>query len=383
MTPATEEKNEVSPNPALTESPAVKGVKNDSHFLVIDGLRGFAAGWVLIFHTFMIFFRERSISLGPLDTVLNAGPLGVALFLVLSGFCISWPYAKRNTGKIDLGSYAKRRALRILPPYYIVCVALYLVYLIPAVRAKSVIGAPEPADLITHLLGIHNLFPQHIHTLTASLWTIGLEIQLYVLFPFLWLLKDKAKLAVIGTTILSAAILAGILFTSTAPTEPLVTNVFVMWPLFAAGMFTATYLALGNKLETKWGWGALLSLAIAIAVYRFAQDSFVLKRVADAFAGIAACIVIATTPGNPALKLFTWPPLVKVGIVSFSVYMIHGPIVTVAGRVLGAKLHGTAMLGAAAIGTIAVAIVAGSIAYRVIEKPFHELARRSSKAASA
>ena len=96
----------------------------------IDGLRGFAAFWVVTYHLWNRFYP----GLSPQDRVLSAdtssdslsllslvtfgfGYSGVTLFFVLSGFCIHLPQAREQSRRVSLPSFAARRFWRLYPAY--------------------------------------------------------------------------------------------------------------------------------------------------------------------------------------------------------------------------------------------------------------------------
>lgn len=92
------------------------------HF--IDGLRGLAMLMALTYHCWL--FGGKWVIALPLErpaanvaAVLGFGHIGVNLFLVLSGFCLYWPFVKAGRKpEPKLWQFAKKRCRRILPPYY-------------------------------------------------------------------------------------------------------------------------------------------------------------------------------------------------------------------------------------------------------------------------
>jgi peptidoglycan/LPS O-acetylase OafA/YrhL len=113
-------------------------------FAFLDGLRGLAALYVVLFHIRAQFdpgaplhpFATRS---GEMATVwLAHGHLAVDVFIVLSGFCLMMPVAASPDKHLKGGvaGYLKRRARRILPPCY---AALALAFL-PLIAAHVILG---------------------------------------------------------------------------------------------------------------------------------------------------------------------------------------------------------------------------------------------------
>jgi len=84
----------------------------------LDGLRGLAAFYVLLHHLYDPFGIPRALTY-PLS-ILRFGHYAVGAFIVLSGYCLMLPIVRSTDGKISGGTFHffKRRAMRILPPYY-------------------------------------------------------------------------------------------------------------------------------------------------------------------------------------------------------------------------------------------------------------------------
>ncbi len=93
----------------------------------IDGLRAVACLLVILCHLDGLAPWQIPINLAGHEVPINSheiylGYVGVNLFLVLSGFCLYWPLVRPDKkSEPSLAEFAKRRARRILPPYYIAC----------------------------------------------------------------------------------------------------------------------------------------------------------------------------------------------------------------------------------------------------------------------
>src|SRR5262245_33011004 len=104
----------------------------------IDGLRGLAVLMVLTYHCWVHTIGERHLPVTvaflhrnvDVTIPLHLGYVGVHLFLVLSGFCLTYPLVREGVAgmRLELGRFFRRRAWRILPPYY---VALLIFSLLP------------------------------------------------------------------------------------------------------------------------------------------------------------------------------------------------------------------------------------------------------------
>ncbi|KAB7730167.1 acyltransferase family protein [Rudanella paleaurantiibacter] len=167
----------------------------------LDALRTFAVALVIIYHWF------------PTGTGINwlpNGTIGVMVFFVISGFLITrillTNRASIQAGTSTLGNTYRnffiRRALRIFPLYYLVITAVWL--LIP--EASDIDERP----LYYYLYGYNILLHQtgNWADLLSPFWTLGVEEQLYLVWPWVVLLLPSRRL--VG--VIAGMVAAGILF---------------------------------------------------------------------------------------------------------------------------------------------------------------------------
>ncbi len=154
---------------------------------VLDGVRAlcvFLVGWFHIWQQgwltphFMIGNRYVS-----LDFLLRSGYLWVDGMLLLSGFLLYLPYAEKKKNP-SIGAFYRRRLIRIVPSYLLCVIPLFI---LACVRGEYVSLRDAMADLIPHLTFTHTFFRRsyQMTALNGALWTLGVEMQFYLLFPFL------------------------------------------------------------------------------------------------------------------------------------------------------------------------------------------------------
>ena len=164
----------------------------------IDGLRGLAILMVLLYHcSFVTAKLPLPTPLGSwsinITAPLQYGYLGVHLFFVFSGFCLMRPLLQGSDTptRLNVGRFWRRRAGRILPPYY---TALALFGMRPclerAVRSNlgwnpGAVHGYQAGSVLSHVFMLHNLFPAWSLDINAAYWTLALEWQFYLLFPLL------------------------------------------------------------------------------------------------------------------------------------------------------------------------------------------------------
>lgn len=114
------------------------------------------------------------------------GPLGVAIFFVISGFLITLLLLKEvdKRGKVDLRSFYIRRAFRIFPPFYVFLAAVGILSLLKF----------QPVSLGSYLSAAFYVWNYNIHAhswLLGHLWSLSLEEQFYLLWPWCLLFFSK------------------------------------------------------------------------------------------------------------------------------------------------------------------------------------------------
>jgi peptidoglycan/LPS O-acetylase OafA/YrhL len=347
----------------------------------VDGIRGLAAIWVVAYHAQLGFLP--SLSTGPIGFLLGPGVLAIPIFLVVSGFCLTFPVVSKGRSRVHLKSYAIRRALRILPPYYIVMIGLAALQRLPIVAEQTVREVTDLPDFAAHLFMVHNLWPEHMLRISGPFWSIALECQLYVLFPLLLVLVNRPRVLLTGALALAATWwLAAPQLIGTIPFDaPLGTvegdTAFAYWnslpsmlPLFVLGIVTAWRLArpvCAPRWSARLGVGLLM---VALFVYELVDWPIASKLIAG---GGTALILLL--PSGRVGRALTWQPLVRIGEASFTLYLIHQPLMSPVWKLTAGRLP-TPLLILVCAATVTAAVAISLPVSRFIERPFHQLARR-------
>lgn len=158
---------------ALLHRPAQQA----AHFAPIDGLRARSLLWVIVFHVTNEFGRKLPRE-DQLLQILRRGFLGVDVFFVISGFLIGYLVLReqRDRGSVDAGRFFYRRALRMLPAYWLTLV-IYAVLL-----------GPNVDNVGWNLVFLNNFLPSDQQCMSWA-WSLAVEEQFYLVFPgFVWLL---------------------------------------------------------------------------------------------------------------------------------------------------------------------------------------------------
>lgn len=162
----------------------------------LDGVRALAILIVAWFHIWQLSWLQPikevgwlsvfNISQINLDWIVRTGYQMVDVMLLLSGFCLFLPYAKSmvyGMKEPEIKSFYKKRIARIAPSYYFAI----LVALIVALWAGKYSSMSDMwKDLIPHIFFVHTYTERaYLATnLNGVLWTLAVEVQFYIIFPF-------------------------------------------------------------------------------------------------------------------------------------------------------------------------------------------------------
>jgi peptidoglycan/LPS O-acetylase OafA/YrhL len=158
------------------------------------GLRAIAA--LAVFGVHFDQTVRTSAAVGPIDLwrLLPRGDHGVSLFFTLSGFLLALPFWRarlEGTSPRTWGAYAVRRLARIVPGYYL---ALTVVIFLDGYWSAPGTGA----DIALHYAFLHSFTEFSIFSINAPFWTIAVEMQFYLLLPFVLLAaRRRGGLAVV------------------------------------------------------------------------------------------------------------------------------------------------------------------------------------------
>ncbi|WP_330458641.1 acyltransferase [Streptomyces sp. NBC_00820] len=300
------------------------------HVRGLDGLRGLAALYVVLFHCRLLTFPGFPHDSGPAWLGwLMYGRLAVVFFLVLSGFSLAIPAARAGWHLGGIGRFLRRRAWRILPPYW-AALALSLVvarFVVPA----SHFGPPNGRTLLVYGLVVQDVFTAP--TPNGAFWSIGVEAELYLVFPLLLLVRRRLGALILLAAVTLPVIAHGLLAVDADPVEGVNRLTPHLAPVFAAGMAGAGVLAARDRIRRlPWHW---LAAAAAAPPALFVVVEGPVRTVGHYFwvdlavAPAMTMFIAAVATGRPALlmRFLATRPVRALGNCSYSLYLVHLPIV--------------------------------------------------------
>jgi peptidoglycan/LPS O-acetylase OafA/YrhL len=376
----------------------------------LDGVRG--AGALAILTTHCIVQFAPSSTPNGIPQVLGQA---LTVFFAMSAMLIYTPFARdvaRGERRVKVGTYLRRRLLRIFPAYlviFLICnFVLQAVYLRNAVEVSeraSDAGTgmlTDPGVLLLNLSLLQSFVPDHLQTGINPSWSLTTELTFYASLPLLavWLVgrsRHRLATALVPPAILLVAGLAGRAWaehlydgmSSLSPFEAefgahgvavLSRSLLGLGDTFAVGMVVAVLFVWTERGELPWwtrrratavAWTLVVVGAVAGALLRDAHPWFLGTATSLAAGGV---IVLMVDPGarredSSLVRIASWRPIEYIGEISLSVYLWHYPMIVLASR---AGLFGTdsiASLVGSALSVSAASILLGAITFALVERP--------------
>jgi peptidoglycan/LPS O-acetylase OafA/YrhL len=336
------------------------------HFL--DGLRGLASLYVLLFHEVTIKLDghgELSPGMRWLSALLGEGHFAVVFFIVLSGFSLMLPVARSGTGELvgGFGRYIYRRARRILPPYYAaLAISLALIVAFNTLGQRFVKGptldaALQPGSVISHLFLFHNLSFDWAYRINGPMWSVATEWQIYFIFALALLPLFRGFRAHGALVTIALGFLVGSLPFFLLPPAA---NYWWACPWFigsfALGMwgaligFAPQYVGSFLRERARWALFALVAFAVVIAICAFGKVEAPVHPLIDLVVSLFAIFWInalvqqsrrrSAEPGQPAqpgliARFLGSKALVYLGGFSYSLYLVQHPVLRFTEKVFG------------------------------------------------
>jgi peptidoglycan/LPS O-acetylase OafA/YrhL len=369
-------------------------------FPMLDTLR--AVGAIAVLTTHVAFWGGEYTRWGAFGTVLARLDVGVAIFFVLSGFLLSYPYlarAHRGLPSPSARPYFWKRFLRIYP-----------VYLLTAVIAMVLIddnrGASPARWLSTLLLGDVYIRPRLPQGLT-QMWSLAVEVSFYLVLPLLMLVATRGRtlrprrvctLLLLMTVVAVAwhLVLADRVDERVDGSPLQWLPSYLTWFAVGIGFATARVLhdagtppgrvrrGLATLAELPGTcWAAVAGLMMVSATPIAGPSMFAAPTAAQSlaknliYAAVGALVVLpgalGTGQGRYA-RAFSLAPLRRLGYISYGIFCLHLPVLHLVMWMTGYELfrgHGWQIW----LLTLALSVAAAEVVYRLVERPAMRLRR--------
>lgn len=327
---------------------SLQPLRNDrDRIATVEALRGVAALAVAWFHV------TNANTAVPGSAWLRAsgewGWLGVESFFVISGFVLPLAMHRGRYRLRDAGRFLARRLIRLHPAYLASLAVTLVLWWVSSLSPGFDRQPPSAGQILLHVVYLPAL--AGYDWLNAVYWTLGIEIQFYLLLACSFPLLSHPRRSVQLASLAAAAALSFMV-----PSELLVFRYLVV---FAMG--ATVFLRFAGFLDRASALVALALLALAVWIVH----------------GVPAAVVAT---GTAALVAFdaapVWRPLASIGALSYSLYLIHAPV---SGRVvnLGARYaDGAAAELLVSVVAMVASLAAAFVLYVLVERPSLRVASR-------
>ncbi|WP_309607224.1 acyltransferase [Phenylobacterium sp.] len=323
-----------STGPALPPAPTPAG---GDHLKALDGLRGLAALVVMLGHSAYVYVdsgRAHGRLEALLKIVLRGGHPSVILFFSLSGFVLYLAFVKRPG--TSYATYLTRRVFRIYPAFLAALALALALHLILAPTPQPGLGPwtltnmvypADPVMALRHVLML-GVFSSDI-ALDPVIWSLVIELRFSIVLVLLALLCGRSRIGLLALVIL--AHVAGrvvatrmhlpspYIFGGSALGAAAITLFYL--PSFGFGILAAD-LVLNTDLPRRLRlphWAQVVVCAGAFAAAKLINDDL-------AWAVAATAIIFIAAAQGPVSSLLRLDPCLFLGRVSYSLYLVHLPI---------------------------------------------------------
>ena len=289
----------------------------------IDGLRGIAIIPVILYHLNIPFF--------------SGGYIGVDIFFVISGFLItSIIHNNIKEKKFSLMDFYERRLRRIIPILYLILILSIPFTLINFIEVDSRNFFESLFAVITFSSNFlfwleegeyftrENSLKPLLHT-----WSLSIEMQFYIIFPLIIIILEKVKklkIIIISSICFFSFLIANWL-SLINPDASFYLSLTRIWELLL-GSLCALLRISRNKVKSKSEYICYISFIIIFLSVFFFNDKTLHPSFFSLFPVLATCfLILFSEESNSFKRLLQFGPLVVVGLISYSLYILHFPMI--------------------------------------------------------
>lgn len=357
------------------DDPSQPAPSTGSHFEWLDSVRGMAILWIAFFHFFQTYDGGRfpwpikidsfstfvnlcapGSTLGDIScaiaaifaAVIQRGPEGVGVFILFSGFGLTYSLARHKERRPAWGQWYLRRFAKLFPIYWVA----HLVFLI-----SPLVSLHDPVDyrFVLSFLG-DRVYPvdKMFFYLVPAWWFLGLLLELYVVYPLLFRLMQRLGAAkYLALCIIFTSVTRYLLFGVFEADGNYVQGAFFVGRLweFAAGMVLGKLMAEApdRTIEFLTSWRGLLGGAAIYVLGSLAYRPDFLYSFSDGLTAMGLSVILIHLA-----KLFEKVPglgrsLATAGVYSYGIYLFHQPYVTYFGEKMHSLHIGVFFIAASAI----------------------------------
>ncbi|WP_166785537.1 acyltransferase family protein [Cryobacterium cryoconiti] len=360
----------------------------------LDGLRGIAALVVLIHHSLsLIPALSAAYTVKPVSSddpiawmmvhtplhLLWAGPEAVYVFFIISGIVLTLPVVRRD--RFDWAAYYPKRLIRLYVPVIAAVLLTMLLFLLLRPEAPQEASIWLKDRIVASSMSAFGVLQDFtlifgVSGVLGVLWSLSYEVWFSLLLPaFVWGAKTRPHLQWVKLAVLAVAILGGALKHQ---------GWLVYVPMFAVGALIATEMdrlqaivirisALSHSSLAYWGL-CVVSLILLMSywlVLPFSPGYLTANAMLPVVFAGAVLFVLLSAFWDKAARPLNSRVAQWLGLISFSLYLVHVPIIMLAAVLLGPTLSWLA-IPLSIIGSLVMAWVF----HLLVERPSHKLSQK-------
>jgi peptidoglycan/LPS O-acetylase OafA/YrhL len=350
------------------------------HIAELDSLRGIAAVFVLFDHFTRLWRESPSPSWAAHlhFPVIANGRAAVTMFFALSGFVLTLPFLKTRQQIYPI--YAIRRVCRIYLPYAVAllfailaCWKFHGVEMYGKEFNATWRSSPSIGTVTQHLLLVGKF---NAYAFNPPMWSLVHEMRISLIFPLLCLVSLRRRGLTALTIALMFPLLAVVLQRLSGTQDDAVTGPHSVAWLRTLG-FCGTFLVGSILARHQEAIRVHLSrtprllrwflIAAAVVLYVYSEHIPVSAHLQDFATGVGSCYVIllSTEERGPFSRLLQLKPFLFLGRISYSLYLVHLPIL----MMLSIGIYGKLSYGYLFLPFFALALIAATLFNRLVEVP--------------
>ncbi|MFT4274630.1 MAG: acyltransferase [Pantoea sp.] len=301
----------------------------------LEGLRGIASLWVLLGHISLLVNCHIKIISSP--------GIGVDLFILLSGYLMAKNYIERKDKEpwncpSTVKNFWLRRFFRIAPLYYFLLVIALIAgpwygemrdliasYYPGTATETSRYSDQSVANILAHFSFVFGFIPHYSFNTVLPDWSIGLEMQFYLLFPFIMLLSLRMGYSRALLTIMALCCAGRFILSEYYEAFTMPSMILIKLNVFISGMLLA------EAVRLRSIWHVILALLGPVASVIIGPDTIKLQIAMEVLMIIGMALILWQYPEQSRFSgLIYWPRKLLnnpfstwLGDVSYSVYLVH------------------------------------------------------------
>lgn len=351
----------------------IRDTAGKQYLAFVDGIRFMAIMPVVLLHANERLLRyvvpENLLSSfeHEFSYVLSRGAIGVMIFFTLSGFILSLPFAKG--AELKYRSYITRRLTRIEPPYI-----FWMSFFALILWAKSGMGLGELLPhYVSSIFYVHTIAYQDFSIINPVAWSLEVEIQFYLVAPFIAQLYFSLKDTKSRRSLLAFFTVLFIIYQHLLgwQLQPYRATILGQLQHFMVGLFMADVFIHSKEWVKKKGliWDLVTLVSVPVMMFTWTDEMAKSLLFVIAMGGF----FLGALKGKFFPQLLSLKPLAIIGGMCYTIYLTHLPLLELLYSFIGKFGQSSGYFGWLSISLIIalpLILLSSAVFYKVIEKPF-------------